>query len=193
MSNNALGGRTLYEATIFPTRKINRLMIIATGALMALIILLIGWFSDLFEQLAWSVGLALLALALALLAIFLFRRDRTQMRLIERENGEVDLVIGKNMRVQVWSLPLEYHFSYFTGLVGKRNMQYPVLLFTVMDEGGNCALAVQEDLAVQYRPPTRWLPTEQAILQQLPRVRNSFRNLFSRPSLERLKAYLDEM
>lgn len=193
MSNNAPSGNTLYKATIFPTRKIWRVTTVGSGALSAFVMLLIDWFSDGFEKFSWGVGLALLTLVLSLLAIFLFRRDRIQMCLIERENGEVDLVIGKNARVQVFSLPLEYHFSYFMGLTVKGNMQYPVLLFMVVDEGGNCLLAVQEDLAVQYRPPTGWLPTEQAIRRQLPKMRNTYRNLFSRPQLERLKGYLDGM
>ncbi len=182
----------LYQAKIFPVRKINLFMLAAMGALLTLVFLGVGWYENLFNPFSWGLCLVIIALLFTTLAIVLFRKYQTHIRLVKRADGEVYLMIGHGSRVAVWKLPLEYQFSYFMCLVGKRNYQYPALLLMVMDENKNCILAVQEDLAVQYRPPEDWQPTELAVLKQLPRMAQHYRNLFSRPRLDHLKQSLDQ-
>lgn len=182
----------LYQGKIFPVNKINHFMAAAMGALMAITTLFVGWFANIAAHTGWGLGLVALTLLLTLWAIAIFRGYQTPIWLIKQEDGKLLLVVGHGLRTTVLPLPLDYHFSCFQGLVGRRNLQYPALLFTVIDEAGNCVLAVQEDLAVQYRPPEDWPATEFTILKQLPSVRQYYRNLFSRPRLDDLKYYLDQ-
>lgn len=192
MLNSETPNQILYQAKIFPVSKINLFIATAMGALTTLTFLGIGWYVKLLDFFNWGLGLLILALLLTILAIAIFRKYQTQICLVKQTDGKVCLTIGHGARVTVLTLPLNYHFSYFMGLGGRRNYQYPALLLTVMDNHRNCILAVQEDLGVQYRPPEDWLPTELLVLEQLPRMNHHYRNLFSRPRLDDLKYLLDQ-
>ncbi len=192
MLNSKTPDQILYQAKIFPVPKINLFIAAAMGALTTFTFLGIGWYVKSINLLNWGLGLLILTLLLTTLAIAIFRKYQTQICLVKQTDGKTCLMIGHSLRVNVWTLPLEYHFSYFMGLVGKRNYQYPALLLTVMDQHSNCILAIQEDLGVQYRPPVGWPLTELVVLEQLPSMTHHYRNLFSRPRLDDLKYVLDQ-
>lgn len=192
MLNHKTPDQVLYQAKIFPVPKIGLFIAAAMGALTTLTFLGIGWYAKALNLLNWGLGLMILSLLLTTLAIAIFRKYQTQICLVKQTDGKIYLMIGHGSRVNAWTLPLDYHFSYFMGLVGKRNYQYPALLLTVMDKHKNYILAIQEDLGVQYRPPEAWPLTELAVLEQLPRMTHHYRNLFSRPRLDDLKYILDQ-